>query len=141
MVEGGAGSVEAAQSALDDALDSGEVAIATQGALELALWSQDPELAEEILARVPWRDGSERRNRGLGALVALHHGLGRDLETVQALARRRGANQAAACAVLHRVVPGKGWDVEGQRALEALGEGLLGTQREALSERVQRLMT
>lgn len=140
LVEGGRDHLEQAQAALDAALDAGEQAIATQGALELALWCRDPELAEEILARVPWGESPARRIRGLGALVALHHGLGGISPEVQALARRRGPDQALACAVLHQHAPKAGWDQALERALEVLGHGLLGSQREALAERVQRLI-
>ncbi len=140
LVEGGQGKVELAQDALDAALDAGEQAIATQGALELALWGRDAELAQEILDRVPWKSARARRNRELGALVALHHGLKSERALVEALARRRCPDQALACAVLHRQAPDAGWDQAQAEALQVLGAGLLGAQKEALGERVERLL-
>ena len=140
LIEGGQDEVEHAQGALDAALDAGEQAIATQGALELALWGRDPELAQEILDRVPWKTARARRNRELGAMVAMHHGLKSKRALVEALARRRCPEQALACAVLHRQAPDAGWDQAQAEALQVLGAGLLGAQKEALGERVERLL-
>lgn len=145
LVEGGKGEegsreVLRAQDALDAALDAGEQATAILGALELALWARDPALAEEILDRVPWQEAPSRRSRELGALVSLHYGLSAERQVVEGLARRRCPDQALACAVLHAVDPKMGWDQAQEEALEVLGAGLLAAQREALAERVQRLL-